>query len=109
MAHWSQIDPLAPTMVGDSKIVWALRRHQLVVRLAQSFANSGAGRYATAAMNAIEVWIDVNPVGRGLNWASSLEVGFRVIAWTWVVALLRNSAAMSPAFTTKLFASIHAH
>jgi hypothetical protein len=109
MAHWSQIDPLDPTMVGDSKIAWELSRHQWVVRLAQAFAVTGDGRYATAAVEAIEHWIDVNPVGRGLNWASSLEVGFRLIAWTWVLALLRDSTAISPAFTAKLFASIHAH
>ena len=109
LAHWSQIDPLDPAVVGDSKIAWELSRHQWVVRLAQAFALTGDPRYATAAVNAIEHWIDANPVGRGLNWASSLEVAFRVIAWSWTLALLRGSAAMSPAFTTKLFASIHAH
>jgi hypothetical protein len=109
LAHWSQIDPLDPALVGDSKIAWELSRHQWVVRLAQAFAITKDSRYATAAVNAIEHWIDANPVGRGLNWASSLEVAFRVIAWAWTLALLRDAAAISPAFTTRLLASIHAH
>ena len=109
MAHWSQIDPLDRTTVGDSKIAWELSRHQWVVRLAQAFAITGDSRYATAAVSAIQHWIAANPVGHGLNWASSLEVAFRLIAWTWVLALLRDSAAMSPAFRTRLLASIHAH
>ena len=109
LAHWSQIDPLDPAVVGDSKIAWELNRHQWVVRLAQAFAMTGDHRYAMAAVNAIDHWLDTNPVGRGLNWASSLEVAFRLIAWAWTLALLQDSAAMSPAFTTKLFAAIHAH
>ena len=109
LAHWSQIDPLNPMVVGDSKVAWELSRHQWVVRLAQAFAITGDHCYAIAAVNAIEHWIDANPAGRGLNWASSLEVAFRLIAWAWTLALLRDSIEMSPAFTTKLFASIHAH
>lgn len=109
LLHWSQIDPLNPDLVGDSKVAWELSRHQWVVRLAQAFALTGDERYAGAAVGAIQHWLDANPVGRGINWASSLEVAFRLIAWTWVLALLRDSAAVSPAFTTRLLASIHAH
>ena len=107
LAHWSQIDPLNPDLVGDSKIAWELSRHQWVVRLAQAFALTGDQRYATAALQAIDQWIDANPVGRGLNWASSLEVAFRLIAWTWVLALLRDG--LPTAFTTRLVAVIRAH
>src|SRR5438552_2208038 len=35
--HWSQVDPLDPEAVGDSKIVWELNRHQWLVRLAQAY------------------------------------------------------------------------
>jgi hypothetical protein len=108
LAHWSQIDPLNPDLVGDSKIAWELSRHQWVMRLAQAFALTGDERYASAAVQAIDQWIDANPVGRGLNWASSLEVAFRLIAWTWVLALLRD-AGLPTAFTTRLFAMIRAH
>jgi hypothetical protein len=109
LVHWSEIDPLNAALVGDSKIAWELSRHQWVVRLAQAAAITGDTRYATAAVDAIDHWIETNPVGRGLNWASSLEVAFRLIAWTWVLALLRDSSAMSATFSRRLFAAIHAH
>lgn len=109
LVHWSKIDHLNPSVVGDAKIAWELNRHQWIVRLAQAFAVTRDQRYAAAAVNVIEDWNEANPTGCGLNWASSLEVAFRLIAWTWTVALLRDSGAVSAAFTTRLLASVHAH
>jgi hypothetical protein len=109
LVHWSEIDHLNPAVVGDSKIAWELNRHQWIVRLAQAFAITRDQRYAAAAVHTIEEWIEANPVGCGLNWASSLEAAFRLIAWTWTLALLRDSGALSPAFMTRLLASVHAH
>lgn len=109
LVHWSQIDHLDPAVAGDSKIAWELNRHQWIVRLAQAFAITRDQRYAAAAVNAIQEWIDANPVGCGLNWTSSLELAFRLISWTWTLSLLRDSGAVSAAFTTNLLASIHAH
>jgi hypothetical protein len=109
MVHWSQIDHLDPSVVGDSKIAWELSRHQWVVRIAQAFAITRDQRYASAAVGVLDEWIDANPVGCGLNWASSLEAAFRLIAWSWTLALLRDSGALSAAFITRILASIHAH
>ena len=109
MVHWSQIDHLDPSVVGDSKIAWELSRHQWVVRIAQAFAITRDQGYASAAVGVLDEWIDANPVGCGLNWASSLEAAFRLIAWSWTLALLRDSGALSAAFITRILASIHAH
>jgi len=72
--HWSQIDALNPDQVGDSKIVWELNRHQWLVRLGQAYALTGDERYAAACTRAIDDWLEANPQGIGVNWASSLEV-----------------------------------
>ena len=37
----------------------------------------------------------VVPAGIGINWSSSLEVAYRVMSWSWILLLLRNSAALS--------------
>src|SRR3989344_1139431 len=34
--HWSRIDPLDPEMVGDSKVIWELNRHQWLLDLGQA-------------------------------------------------------------------------
>ena len=90
--HWSQINTLDPTVVGDSKVVWEINRHQWVVKLAQAWALTGDERYAQAAIGAIDAWLDANPPGIGINWASSLEVSYRLISWSWTLLLLRNAA-----------------
>ena len=109
LVHWSRIDALDAARVGDSKVVWELSRHQWVVRLAQAYVLSGDRRYADAALSAIRSWIAANPVGLGINWASSLEVAFRLISWTWVIALLRHSALLAGDTLTIMLASVHAH
>ncbi len=107
--HWSAIDPLDPALVGDSKVVWELSRHQWTMQLAQAFALTGEERYAAAAIAAMNDWIDANPIGIGINWSSSLEVALRLMAWTWTLALLRHSAALTGGTLIRVLASIHAH
>jgi hypothetical protein len=107
--HWSAIDPLDSEIVGDSKVVWELSRHQWTMQLAQAYALTGDERYAAAAIAAMNDWIDANPVGIGINWSSSLEVALRLMAWTWTLALLRQSAALTGGTLIRVLSSIHAH
>jgi heparinase II/III-like protein len=109
LVHWSQIDPLDATIVGDSKIVWELNRHQWIVRLAQAWALTADERYAEAAIASIDGWLEANPPGTGINWASSLEVSFRLIAWSWTLLLLRDFAPLSSAWVIKVLAAIGMH
>lgn len=107
--HWSQINALDPDVVGDSKVVWELNRHQWMIRLAQATACTGDPVYGTRALDEIRNWIDANPVGRGINWASSLEVALRVMSWSWVLGLLRHSTLLAGSTLTTMLASLHAH
>ena len=93
--HWTQLNPLDPAEVGDSKVVWELNRHQWVAGLAQAYAVTGDERYAESALRAIESWIEANPYGIGVNWSSSLEVAYRLMSWSWTLMLIRESAALS--------------
>ena len=107
LLHWSRLNALDPDTVGDSKVVWELNRHQWIVRLAQAFVLTGDPQHADAAARAIDRWLDANPPGVGINWASSLEVSMRLMAWTWVLMLLRDVIAEPLAI--RMLASIHAH
>jgi Heparinase II/III-like protein/Heparinase II/III N-terminus len=107
--HWTQVNPLDPAQVGDSKVVWELNRHQWVARLAQAYAVSGDERYAERALAAIESWIEANPRGIGVNWSSSLEVAYRIMSWSWALMLMRESAALSGSRLTRVLASIWQH
>ncbi len=96
LIHWRHIDPLDPASVGDSKVVWELNRHQWLVTLAQAYQLTGDPRYADAVFETIDAWTVENPWGIGINWASSLEVALRLIAWCWALVLLRNAPALTP-------------
>ncbi len=95
LLHWSRLDPLDAETVGDSKVIWELNRHQWVVTLAQAYWLTDDARYAEEAADVLDDWAEANPYGMGINWASSLEAAYRVIAWCWTMVLLRDTAAFS--------------
>src|SRR5207245_3324248 len=49
------------------------------------------------------------PVRHGINWASSLEVALRLIAWCWSLALFEASPALRPELFARMQASIEDH
>jgi len=53
--------------------------------------------------------MDANPVGRGINWASSLELAFRAIAWLWALHLFTDSPALDSRFVARLLKCLIAH
>lgn len=107
--HWSRIDPLDPEAVGDSKVVWELNRHQWMVTLAQAYRLHNDERYADTFVRLLRSWMSENKPGIGINWASSLEVSFRLIAWSWAMYLLRPSPSMTPALQKELLGWVRSH
>jgi hypothetical protein len=107
--HASRLDPLDAGTVGDSKVVWELGRQQWLVGLGQAWALTGQARYARAFAAALDAWLDANPPGVGLAWASSLEVALRVIAWTWALALFRRAEPLTPALFARVREAVGAH
>ena len=107
--HWSQINTLDPTVVGDSKVIWELNRHQWVVGLAQAWVLTGDERYGQAAVASIDAWLNDNPPAIGINWASSLEVSYRLIAWCWTLLLLRDLPSLTGEWVMKVLAAISLH
>jgi hypothetical protein len=109
MAHWSRIAYLDPKVAGDHKVVWELNRHQWLVALGEAYWLTGDERWARAIVERLVAWMDANPPKRGVNWASSLEVGFRAIAWCWVIAMLRDSDALGSEVLARLTAFLALH
>jgi hypothetical protein len=107
--HWSRLDPIDVAAVGDSKVVWELNRHQWVAELGQAYRMTGDERYAEAFATHVSGWLYANPAGQGINWASSLEVALRLIAWCWALVLFRRSPALSPQLFARMSASLEDH
>lgn len=82
---WSEV----PIRDGGVKYAWELARHQHLMTLARAAFLTDDARYATAACRWLVSWIDENPAYIGIHWTSALELGLRLIAWSWIYRFLR--------------------
>ncbi len=100
--HWSRMTDLDPEVAGDDKVTWELNRHQHFVTFGQAWRLTGGERYVEAFVNQASAWMDANPPKRGINWASSLELAFRIISWLWAWRLCADSPLLTTTFTSRL-------
>jgi hypothetical protein len=84
--------------VGDSKVTWELNRHQHFVTLAKAYRLTADERFANELLAQWQSWHAQNPYPIGINWASSLEVGFRTLSWIWMYAFLEGTMLLTPQF-----------
>ncbi len=83
---WSRVRFLDPS-VGDHKIIWELNRHQHFLRLARAAWLIGDRSPSATFESHLRGWLEQNPPGIGVNWASMLELGLRSISWLWALHL----------------------
>ncbi len=107
--HWSRVPYLDAARVGDKKLVWELNRHGHLVTLGQAYWLTQDERYADAAVDHLVSWMDANPPRRGINWASTLEVSFRSMAWLWAIRFLAGSPRLTVEFRWRLLKSLLQH
>jgi hypothetical protein len=98
LVHWSRINPLDVSLVGDHKVVWELNRHQHLVTLSRAWLATRDDRHAKLVARHLNEWMDANPPKLGVNWTSSLELAYRAIAWLWSLRILAVTRQL-PAFT----------
>src|SRR5580704_15971073 len=95
---WFKIEYLNFDEVGDSKITWELNRHQHFPTLAKAYLLTENEKFVQEIFTQWDMSQRANPYLVGINWASSLEVAFRCIAWIWTFFLLQEC----PLFTVDL-------
>lgn len=96
LKHWKEFDDLDSTGTGNKKVIWELNRHQHFFTLGVAFCLTNDERYGAAFAKHLESWMEQNPPGMGINWASSLEVSFRAMSWIWAFHLFKNSDHFTP-------------
>jgi hypothetical protein len=109
MRHWSRIDYLDPAVVRDYKLLWEVNRHQHFVTLGQAYAYSRDSRYARTFASQLASWLTANPPRMGVNWASSLEVSYRAIAWVWALQLFVDAPELSDELLLTTLESLRQH
>ena len=74
--------------VGNVKFVWEPARHHHLTLLAAAYAVSGDDRYAERVDAELRHYWRSTPFLTGIHWTSGIELGLRLIAWTWIRRLL---------------------
>jgi hypothetical protein len=103
---WFKIKYLDFEEVGDSKVTWELNRHQHFVTLAKAYWLTGDEKFAREIFVQWTHWHEQNPYPIGMNWASSLEVGFRSLSWIWTFSLLQECPLFTGALRTQWLAAL---
>lgn len=93
---WFKVKYLDFEEVGDSKITWELNRHQHWVTLAKAYWLTGDEKFAREIFAQWTNWHRENPYPVGINWTSSLEIGYRSLSWIWAFFLLQDCAVFTP-------------
>jgi hypothetical protein len=75
---------------ADARCIWETNRWAEMVKLAQNGWLNGVVNDAKLAQRWLFDWHEKNPLGIGINWTSSLEVGLRLINFCWIDALVRG-------------------
>ena len=109
LIHWSRIDYLNVDVTGDKKITWELNRQQYLMTLGRAYLYTGDELYARTFARHVADWMEHNPPKIGINWASSLEVAFRSMAWLWALHFFRDSPHLTPALFLNILKALFLH
>ncbi len=93
-----QIDFRSAADPRNVKQVWELSRHHHLTVLGLAWRLTGDDRYADMAARHLRSWWKANPVLRGVNWSSGIELGIRLISWVWTRRLLDGWPGASTLF-----------
>ncbi|MDP9161360.1 MAG: heparinase II/III family protein [Acidobacteriota bacterium] len=83
---------------GDVKVTWELNRHQHFIVLAKAYRLTGNEKFAVELFQQWRHWHAENVYPIGINWASTLEVAFRSLAWLWMYFVLGDCPVAPPGF-----------
>ncbi len=94
---------------ADIKIPWELSRFQHLTVLGQAYWLTANEKYAEEFIQQVEDWIDHNPVGFGVNWASTMDVAIRVANWILGFYFFKQSPALKGDFLKKFLKNLLMH
>jgi hypothetical protein len=107
LTHWSRIDHREAG--ADPKWIWELGRHQHLVHLARAWRLCDEPRFARAACDGLDSFLAQNPPGHGIHWRVGLELGLRLVSWSWTLAFLEGFDGIGAELHGRVVESAGAH
>jgi hypothetical protein len=93
-----RINHRAQDQVGNIKQVWEISRLQHLTLLAAAWFLTHDDRYADRVAAQLRSWWRENPFLSGVNWTSGIELGLRLISFTWIRRLLDDWPGVAALF-----------
>ncbi|MDX2199855.1 MAG: alginate lyase family protein [Phycisphaerae bacterium] len=109
MGYAPRIDYRDVRESGDCKWVWEASRHAHLGLLGRAYRTSGDLKYAEAAWRHWAGWLDQCPYCRGMQWRSPLELGIRLINWTFAFEMMGDAPAFDAGATARILSSVELH
>lgn len=95
-----------PRAVGDIKYIWEINRHQHLSALAYSSDSAQTRRFL---IQELDRWLRANRYLCGVNWTSSLELGIRMISWSFLYPRIAMDLDADPDLKRRFLESIYLH
>jgi hypothetical protein len=101
--------PAARPEGSDIKRPWELGRCQHFLPLVQAYHVTGQPEYARELAHQIADFIEANPLGRGVNWACTMDVAIRAANWTMTLDGLRECSLLPDDWWQSAYAALFDH
>ena len=109
-AWWRDLEYAQLDRPSDVKVPWEISRLQWLLPAGQAYLLDGDERHAQVVRDILEEWIDANPYGASVNWASPMEAALRILTFTWLFHALGGSEAWrDTGFRFRLLRAIYLH
>jgi len=109
-AYIRSIEYNNPDQPSDVKFPWEVSRLQWTIPAGQAYLLTGEEKYAIAVRDILLQWIDENPYAFSVNWACTMEVALRILSWTWLFYVFKESSAWKDQeFREKFLTSLYLH
>lgn len=93
---------------GDIKFVWEMNRLQILPMAAALARCENDAEARTFVIETLDSWNRANPVFKGVNWASGIELALRIINISVALSLL-DPKTLDPAFLNRVMCCLNAH
>ncbi len=94
---------------ADVKYPWELSRCQHWATLGQAYRLADDDRFAIEIGRELDDFMEANPVGTGVNWSCTMDVGLRAVSWAIGLELVRASPALDDAFWMRACTALYDH
>ncbi len=91
---------------GDLVTLWHQNKMLFLLELAEAYHTTREPAFAARIYALIDSWCVANPYLVGINWASPMDIGTRVAAWSQSLAAIRAAAAPSEEVTARIVRSV---